>query len=60
MSYSGTTVKLLDSKTLDPRFPERTLLLLGGDSNRYVLFDCTDDTTLRLPTSDYVVLHGGQ
>ncbi|MGN7149276.1 hypothetical protein ACTHQ6_09825 [Arthrobacter sp. SAFR-179] len=60
MNYSGTKVELLDSTTLSPRFPERNLLLLGGDSNRYVLFDCTDDTTLRLPTSSYVAIHRGQ
>ncbi|WP_457971619.1 hypothetical protein [Arthrobacter sp. D1-17] len=60
MSYSGTKVELLDSTKLAPQFPERNLLLLGGDSNRYVLFDCTDDTTLRLPTSIYVVIHQGQ
>ncbi|MGM9474250.1 hypothetical protein ACS5PJ_19860 [Pseudarthrobacter sp. YS3] len=60
MSYGGTKVELLDSTTLNPRFEERSLLLLGGDSSKYVLFDCTDDTTLRLPASNYVVIHKGQ
>lgn len=59
MSYAGTAVDLLDSTTLSPRLPERRLLLLGGDSTRYVLFDCTDNTTLRLPTSNFVIIHRG-
>ncbi len=54
--YGGKPVQLLDSKTKEVQFPDRALLLLGGDSSRYVLFDCKDDTTLRVPASNYIVI----
>lgn len=53
----GESVRLLDSASLAPTFENRELLLLGGDSSRYVLYDCMQHDTLRVPTSSYVVVH---
>lgn len=53
----GRPVELVDATTSVPRFPERELLLLGGDSSKYVLFDCKSDSALRVPTSNYVVIN---
>lgn len=56
---SGQSVQLLSADTMAPAFIDRELLLLGGESSRYVLFDCRGNATLRLPASNYVVIHTG-
>lgn len=57
LRYGGQRVQILDSKDFQPMFPDRELLLLGGDSSRYVLFDCRTDTTIRMATGETIVLH---
>ena len=55
----GRHVQLLDGASMTDRFPDRELLLLGGDSSKYVLYDCRNLATLRVPTSGYVVVQPG-
>lgn len=57
LRYGGQKVQILSSTDHKPAFPDRDLLLLGGDSSRYVLFDCRSSTTIRMPAGDAVVLH---
>lgn len=57
LRYGGQKVQLLNNTDHKPTFPDRDLLLLGGDSSRYVLFDCSSDTTIHMPAGDVVVLH---
>jgi hypothetical protein len=52
----GKHVQLFDSGSQTRRFEDREMLLLGGDSNRYVLYDCRNDATVRVPTADVVVV----
>jgi uncharacterized membrane protein YccC len=54
---AGRAVQLLDADTSVPQFPDRELLLLGGDSSKYVLYDCRSGSALRVPTSNYVVVN---
>ncbi|WP_159619409.1 hypothetical protein [Arthrobacter zhaoguopingii] len=56
-AYGGQAVALLSSDNLRPQFADRSLYLLGQSSGTYILFDCKNDQTLRLPASDYAVVH---
>lgn len=52
----GHPVQLLDARTLAPQFPDRKLMFLGGDATRYVLFDCRNGGTVRVPASGVAVV----
>jgi hypothetical protein len=40
----------------EEQYAEEDLMLLGGDTNRYILYDCSQKAILRVPTSDHIVV----
>lgn len=58
-SFGGQSVEIFDKETHEERFPSRNLLLLGSDASKYVLFDCGDDATIRIPIDAFTVIHQG-
>ncbi|MET4143821.1 hypothetical protein [Arthrobacter sp. UYCo732] len=57
--FAGPHVQLFKTETNTEAYADRKLLLLGGDSSRYVLYDCNKKTILRVPNSSYIVINAG-
>jgi hypothetical protein len=55
-NLGGEAVELFDITGQTEQLGDRDLILLGGDSNRYVLYDCRNQATLRIPTSGVLVI----
>lgn len=57
--FAGPHVQLFNPATNTEAHADRHLFLVGGDSSRYVLYDCRNHTLLRVPNSNYVVVNSG-
>ncbi|WP_454698239.1 hypothetical protein [Arthrobacter humicola] len=57
--FAGPHVQLFNAETNTEAHADRHLFLVGGDSSRYILYDCRNQTLLRVPNSNYVVVNSG-
>lgn len=55
--FAGPHVQLFDAEAKTEAYTDRHLFLLGGDSSRYVLYDCRNQALLRVPNSNYIVIN---
>lgn len=55
--FFGPHVQLFKTEVNSEAYTDRYLFLLGGDSSRYVLYDCRNQTLLRVPNATYMVVN---